>query len=56
MENLIKLHKAQPASDRLSCHSATANQMRLALHIRRVVADAWRAQAAIPRMSPWRAI
>ena len=25
MENLIKLHKAQLASDRMSCHSATAN-------------------------------
>jgi hypothetical protein len=25
MENLIKLHKAQMASDRMSCHSATAN-------------------------------
>src|SRR5258705_114631 len=32
MENLIKLHKAQLASDRMSCHSATANQLRLALH------------------------
>src|SRR5258707_12132994 len=31
MENLIKLHKAQLASDRMSCHSATANQVRLAL-------------------------
>src|SRR5262249_23768716 len=29
-ENLIKLHKAQLASDRMSCHSATANQVRLA--------------------------
>ncbi|HXV06721.1 MAG TPA: transposase, partial [Burkholderiales bacterium] len=29
MENLIKLHKAQLASDRMSCHSATANQVRL---------------------------
>jgi hypothetical protein len=26
MENLIKLHKAQLSSDRMSCHSATANQ------------------------------
>jgi hypothetical protein len=25
MENLIKLHKAQLASDRMSCHSATDN-------------------------------
>src|ERR1700747_1729748 len=32
MENLIKLHKAQMASDRMSCHSATANQGRLILH------------------------
>src|SRR3989304_9001669 len=30
-ENLIKLHKAQLASDRTSCRAATANQMRLAL-------------------------
>jgi hypothetical protein len=29
MENLIKPHKAQMASDRMSCHSATANQVRL---------------------------
>lgn len=32
MENLIKLHKAQLASDRMSCHRANANQVRLALH------------------------
>lgn len=31
-ENLIKLHKTQLASDRTSCHSATANQVRLMLH------------------------
>ena len=31
-ENMIKLHKSQLASDRTSCHSATANQVRLALH------------------------
>ncbi len=31
-ENLIKLHKAQLASDRTSCRAATANQMRLVLH------------------------
>ena len=31
-ENLIKLHKAQLASDRTSCHRATANQVRLVLH------------------------
>ena len=29
MENLIKLHKAQLASDRMSCHSETANQVRI---------------------------
>ena len=32
MEKLIKLHKAHLATDRMSCHSATANQVRLALH------------------------
>jgi hypothetical protein len=31
-ENLIKLHKVQLASDRTSCHSPTANQVRLVLH------------------------
>ena len=31
-ENLIKLHKSQLASDRTSCRSANANQMRLILH------------------------
>jgi hypothetical protein len=31
-ENLIKLHKTQLASDRTSCHSAVANQVRLVLH------------------------
>lgn len=31
-ENLIKLHKAQLKSDRTSCRSANANQMRLVLH------------------------
>ena len=31
-ENLIKLHKTQLASDRTSCRSALANQVRLALH------------------------
>jgi hypothetical protein len=32
MENLIKLHKSQLASDRTSCRSPLANQMRLFLH------------------------
>ena len=31
-ENLIKLHKTQLASDRTSCRSALANQLRLVLH------------------------
>lgn len=46
-ENLIKLHKAQLASNRTSCHSATANQVRLAL----VTAAFWlmhAVRAAIP--------
>ena len=51
MENLIKLHKAQLASDRTSCHSATANQVRLALH----TAAFWLMHAvrsAIPKGNP----
>ena len=31
-ENLIKQHKAQLSSDRTSCRSPVANQMRLILH------------------------
>jgi hypothetical protein len=51
MENLIKLHKAQLASDRMSCHSATANQVRLVLH----TAAYWLMLAvrnAIPKKEP----
>ncbi len=51
MENLIKLHKAQLASDRTSCHGATANQVRLVLH----TAAFWLMHAvrsAIPETSP----
>jgi len=51
MENLIKLHKAQLASDRMSCHSATANQVRLVLH----TAAFWLmhcVRSAIPRTNP----
>ena len=51
MENLIKLHKAQLASSRMSCHSATANQVRLVLH----TAAFWLmhgVRAAIPQSSP----
>ena len=47
----IKLHKAQLSSDRMSCHSATANQVRLVLH----TAAFWlmhAVRAAIPRTSP----
>ena len=32
-ENLIKMHKAQLASDRTSCRAPLANQMRLILHL-----------------------
>ena len=52
MENLIKLHKAQLASERLSCQSATANQVRLVLH---TAAD-WLVHAAArrsPRRTRW---
>jgi hypothetical protein len=51
MENLIKLHKAQLSSDRMSCHSATANQVRLAFH----TAAFWLmhgVRAAIPQTDP----
>src|SRR5271156_40311 len=51
MENLIKLHKAQLASDRMSCHSAIANQVRLVFH----TAACWlmhRVRAAIPPAHP----
>jgi len=51
MENLIKLHKAQLASDRMSCHSATANQVRLVFH----TAAFWlmhAVRAAIPQADP----
>jgi hypothetical protein len=50
-ENLIKLHKAQMASDRTSCHSPTANQVRLVLH----TAAYWlmlMLRDAIPAVSP----
>jgi hypothetical protein len=51
-ENLIKLHKAQLASDRTSCHSPIANQLRLILH----TAAYWllhTLRAAQPPASPW---
>jgi Transposase DDE domain group 1 len=48
-ENLIKLHKTQLASDRTSCRSPLANQMRLILH----TAAYWlvhMVRGAIPKM------
>ena len=51
MENLIKLHKTQLASDRTSCRSPLANQVRLVLH----TAAYWLMLAvrdAIPRQQP----
>jgi hypothetical protein len=50
-ENLIKRHKSQLASDRTSCRSPLANQMRLILH----TAAYWlmrSMQGAIPRPHP----
>ena len=47
-ENLIKLHKTQLASDRTSCRSANANQMRLILHTAAYWLM-WRIQQEIPK-------
>src|SRR3546814_8722489 len=47
-ENLIKRHKSQLASDRNSCRSANANQMRLILHTAAYWL-LWRSQKAMPR-------
>ena len=50
-ENLIKRHKSQLASDRTSCRSPLANQMRLILH----TAAYWlmlKVRGAIPCMQP----
>jgi hypothetical protein len=49
-ENLIKMHKAQLASDRTSCRSANANQMRLILHTAAYWLM-WRIQQAIPKVT-----
>jgi len=46
-ENLIKRHKTQLASDRTSCRSANANQMRLILHTAAYWLM-WRVQQAVP--------
>ncbi len=47
-ENLIKRHKTQLASDRTSCRSANANQMRLILHSAAYWLP-WRIQQEIPK-------
>ena len=47
-ENLIKMHKAQLASDRTSFRSANANQMRLILHTAAFWL-LWRIQQEIPK-------
>ena len=47
-ENLIKLHKSQLSSDRTSCRSANANQMRLILHTAAFWLM-WRVQQEIPK-------
>jgi hypothetical protein len=47
-ENLIKMHKSQLASDRTSCRSANANQMRLILHTAAFWLM-WRIQQEIPK-------
>jgi Transposase DDE domain group 1 len=55
MENHIKSFKRHLAADRTSCHTASANQMRLFLH-----AGAywimWSLRTAMPRRSSWRSM
>ena len=53
-ENLIKLHKAQLKSDRTSCRSANANQMRLFLHTAAYWLM-WRLRQALPQSTALRA-
>jgi hypothetical protein len=51
MENFIKLHKTQLASDRTSCRSPLANQVRLVLH----TGAYWlllKLRGAIPKLQP----
>ena len=50
-ENMIKLHKTQLGSDRTSCTSAAANQMRLALHTAAYWL-LWTVRQAIPEKAP----
>lgn len=52
-ENLIKLHKAQLKSDRTSCRSANANQMRLILHTAAYWLM-WQLRQAVPATAPLR--
>ncbi|MDE2623641.1 MAG: IS1380 family transposase [Betaproteobacteria bacterium] len=47
-ENLIKMHKSQLASDRTSCRSANANQMRMILHTAAFWLM-WRIQQQVPK-------
>lgn len=53
MENHIKAFKTHLAADRTSCCRATANQMRLFLHIGAYWLM-WSLRAAMPRRSIWR--
>jgi len=51
MENFIKLHKTQLASDRTSCRSPLANQVRLVLH----TGAYWlllKVRGSIPKLQP----
>jgi Transposase DDE domain group 1 len=50
-ENLIKRHKSQLASDRTSCRSPLANQVRLILHTAAYWLM-WMLQQAVPETSP----
>lgn len=50
-ENLIKLHKSQLSSDRTSCRSANANQMRLILHTAAFWLM-WRVHSRLSRRQP----
>jgi hypothetical protein len=52
-ENLIKLHKTQLKSDRTSCRSANANQMRLILHTAAYWLM-WAVRHAMPTTTPLR--
>ena len=52
-ENHIKAWKTHLAADRTSCCRATANQMRLFLHLGAYWLM-WRLRAAMPRRSTWR--